>query len=466
MQTKKIVQKTFFIITFLLFALQAHAQNLPPTVAAGPDQTVNEGSLVQLSGAVSDPDSSFFVFSWSQLGAQNITLSDTNALNPTFTAPSVAGGAIVLTFELFATDGVNFVTDTVDIIVSDTNVAPLANAGNDQTLAAGTSVQLSAANSFDADGDAISFSWSQVSSSAGLTYVLSDASLVNPSFQSSEPDVVVFQVSVSDGLLSSTDIVTITIEAANQIPLSNAGGDQNVNTGDLVTLDGTASSDADGDVLSYSWSQVSGPIVALDLTNPALPTFQAPSSAEVLIFDLVVNDGKDSSLVDSITVTVQGALDAPLCDKARPSRRRIRRANHKMAKIKIKGVYYNDDEGEDDDDKHEAEHHKSDDVHTNIIITGISQDEPTYGLGRRDVPIDGSIQERIIEKRWGTKQKDRAYIRKERDRNGNGRVYEIYFRAVNADTGAFCEGSVQVCVPKGKKSKTCIDDGQSYDSLN
>ena len=63
----------------------------------------------------------------------------------------------------------------------------------------------------------------------------------------------------------------------NHPPIANAGPDQeNVYEGDIVSLYGSASSDPDGDPLTYSWSQISGPQV--DLSDPTLPnpTFKVP----------------------------------------------------------------------------------------------------------------------------------------------------------------------------------------------
>jgi hypothetical protein len=91
----------------------------------------------------------------------------------------------------------------------------------------------------------------------------------------------------------------------NNAPIANAGSDQNVKTGSLVTLDGSGSSDADDDTLTYNWSFTSRP----DGSNATLsdstvvnPTFAADVDGTYVV-SLVVNDGTVDSEPDMVTVT-------------------------------------------------------------------------------------------------------------------------------------------------------------------
>ena len=91
----------------------------------------------------------------------------------------------------------------------------------------------------------------------------------------------------------------------NLRPVANAGPDQSVTAGDLVQLDGTGSSDSDGDLLSYAWVLKSAPAgSAAALSDPAspTPTFTADLAGDYEI-ELVVNDGLEDSSGDTVVVT-------------------------------------------------------------------------------------------------------------------------------------------------------------------
>ena len=93
--------------------------NSPPTVNAGPDQTVDEGDTVTLSGTASDSDNDPLTYMWTHDSALPITLADDTALSTTFTAPAVTQDTTVI-FTLAVSDDTDSATDTVSVTITDT----------------------------------------------------------------------------------------------------------------------------------------------------------------------------------------------------------------------------------------------------------------------------------------------------------------------------------------------------------
>ena len=80
-----------------------------------------------------------------------------------------------------------------------------------------------------------------------------------------------------------------------QAPEPNAGADQTVPKRAIVRLDASASTDADSENLTYSWSQRSGPTIALASSNGATTTFTAPAEEGEIVMEVSVSDGKNNA---------------------------------------------------------------------------------------------------------------------------------------------------------------------------
>ena len=294
----------------------SQAANIAPIANAGPDQSVTAGDLVTLDGsASSDPDSDSLTYSWTlnKPAGSTATLSDATAAMPTFTA-DIAG---VYTADLIVNDGIDpSASDSVTITAGPGNTAPVANAGPDQSVAAGDTVTLDGSASSDADSNPLSYSWI-LNRPAGSTASLSDPGAVMPTFVADVDGVYSADLVVNDGTENSpADSVVITANVGNTAPVANAGPDQSVATGDTVTLDSSASSDADSDPLTYSWSITSKPAgSAASLSDPgaAMPTFTADAAGDY-VAQLIVNDGMIDSPADTVVIHTANGNSAPIAN--------------------------------------------------------------------------------------------------------------------------------------------------------
>jgi LmbE family N-acetylglucosaminyl deacetylase/mannose/fructose/N-acetylgalactosamine-specific phosphotransferase system component IIB len=229
------------------------------------------------------------------------------SLNNDGSATTVTFPAVTTTSLLFTVTSVSSTTFNVglaEIEVYPTGSggsvgAPTANAGPDQSIATGASVQLDGSGSTDPGGNP-SYQWTQT---AGPSVTLSSSTTVKPTFTApSTATTLTFQLVVTDGSQSSQpSTVNIKVNPPNA-PTANAGPDQSVTAGASVQLDGSGSTDPGGNP-SYQWTQTAGPSVTLSSSTTVKPTFTAPSTAATLTFQLTVTDGSQSSQ-DTVNITV------------------------------------------------------------------------------------------------------------------------------------------------------------------
>lgn len=187
--------------------------------------------------------------------------------------------------------------------------APVANAGNDQSIKTGATVTLDGSLSADADLDTLSYKWTVIYMPEESTATLSNAETVKLTFTADRDGVYVFGLVVNDGTYdSATDTVIVVARTDNSAPVAHAGDDQSIKKGEIVTLDGNRSTDADDDTLTHVWSMIYKPeesIATLSDAKSMNPTFTADVIG-AYVFELVVNDG----LVDSQVDTVVKRLDS------------------------------------------------------------------------------------------------------------------------------------------------------------
>lgn len=185
-----------------------------------------------------------------------------------------------------------------------------ANAGADQTVDEGNSVNLDGTASMTAStGAPLTFLWQQV---AGVpTVPLVGASTATPSFTAPYVTVnttLTFELTVTDADGNiSTDTVDVSVVNVNQPPVADADATPNpAPEGTTVSLDGSNSFDPEDDPLTCTWTQTGvGQPVTIQDPNACTTTFVAPAlvvlGGETLTFELEVGDG---ALSDFATVSV------------------------------------------------------------------------------------------------------------------------------------------------------------------
>ncbi|MBV1908287.1 MAG: hypothetical protein KUG78_03140 [Kangiellaceae bacterium] len=292
----------------------------PPTSDAGDDFNVRENNITQLNGTNSidgdDPDNTTaLVYTWSQLAGTNVILDNTSSDTPSFTAPTTAPEDLVFQLEVEDSTG-NTAIDSVTVSIT-VDSPPQADAGPDQIVGSGVLVTLSGDNSsddFDAVGN-LSFQWTEITTSG---IVLSDSTVSNPTFTT--PDLVLtggtirFSLVVTDTSSQTSDADEVIINVSVGVaPTADAGPDQNIVVEQSVQLTASNSSDTDGSIETYLWSQTDGETVSLSDTSIETPTFTAPINEGTLTFMLTVTDNDGLSDDDEVMINV-GTLPTAICE--------------------------------------------------------------------------------------------------------------------------------------------------------
>jgi len=239
------------------------------------------------------------------------------ALGATYKAPTAnAGGAGSMSYG-FSSDSIGNMTlpnaaqVAIKRFVFEVGVAsnhpPAPNAGPNQTVTVGDTVNLMGTGT-DADGDLLTFSWRLISAPAGSTSTLNAWSTSKANFVADVVGTYRLELIADDGKVSnggSVVTVTSTAKAAiNLPPIANAGLDKSVLVGTTVNLNGSASYDPNGDLLTYSWSIITKPNgsnASLNSSTLATPSFTADALG-IYLLSLTVNDGKSTSSTSKVSI--------------------------------------------------------------------------------------------------------------------------------------------------------------------
>lgn len=217
---------------------------------------------------------------------------------------------------------------------------------------------------------------------------------------------------------------TVLTVSANTPPAANAGSDQTVEAtspaGAVVMLDASASSDADGDALTYTWRE-QGQLLAGPSGNPVAHVTLALGVHQIA---LMVDDGKGAS--DTATIVVEVVDTTPPALSLSVSPNVLWPPDHRL--VEVSAAIQVSDAG---------------DARPRVELLSITSNEPDNGLGDGDTGRD--VQQASV----GTD--DRAFaLRAERSGRSTGRVYTVTYRAADA-SGNSTTGTATVTIPKSQK---------------
>jgi hypothetical protein len=305
--------------------ITASIANSAPVANAGLPQNVVVKSLVMLDGTGStDVNEDMLSFKWIMLSkpeGSNAVLTATWSPVPKFTA-DVVGTYLI---GLMVNDGkVDSVQTAVTVTAAEKNSVPVANAGVNQNVVVSTTadVVLDGTASADADKDFLTYKWVLISKPDGSAAVLANSTSNKSSFKADKEGTFVATLLVNDGKGADSEVVSTTVTASrvNSVPVARVGADQTIkwsSTLPLVKLDGSFSTDADLNPLSYRWAFMSVPpdstLTTLTGATTGTPSF-TPDKPGVYVASLIVNDGKQDSVAVATTITVESNNTAPVAN--------------------------------------------------------------------------------------------------------------------------------------------------------
>ncbi len=271
----------------------APANNAPVAVVGGPYEGEAGTAAVQFDGSSSsDPDGDSLSYAW-QFGDGN---SGSGKL-PTHNYTAAGDFEIRLVVNDGQSDSPPSIT-TAAITAPPVNLEPVAQPGGPYSGQPGVAVTFDGSASSDPNGDTVTYLWSFGDGAMG------DGA--SPSHIYAAEGVYTVSLTVNDGALDSpiaTTTADIAVPPANRAPSADAGGPYAADTGSAVMLDGTASTDPDGDMLTFIWDF--GDSVLGDGPTPS----HTYTTAGRYTVSLVVSDGELESAAAASTVEVTDSAE-------------------------------------------------------------------------------------------------------------------------------------------------------------
>ncbi len=261
---------------------------------------------------------------WNRTSGQLITFDDDRSVKAKGAYVRSLGLAGLFSWEIDADNGdiLNAMHEGLAGGTTDpVNRKPTAAAGADQSVEGPASVSLDGSASKDSDGTIASYVWSQVS---GTAVTLANGNAAVASFdvvEVTQQETLTFNLTVTDNEgATSTDTVVVTVNPkdtgpVNTAPVAVVTAPSEVNAGDVVVVDASASSDADQDTLAFTWDVPAGVNATV---QGALVSFVAAEYTQdtTLNFSVTVSDGTETSVAATSVKVLKKTAGGGTCTNA------------------------------------------------------------------------------------------------------------------------------------------------------
>ncbi|WP_342472442.1 putative Ig domain-containing protein [Metasolibacillus sp. FSL H7-0170] len=282
--------------------------NTAPVLVAIGNKTVDEESMLTFTASAMDVDLPENSLTYSLVGAP--MGASINAMTGVFTwTPTEAQGPGSYTFAVRVSDGMLTDEESLTVTVNEVNTAPVLAAIGNKTVDEGSLLTFTA-SATDADLPENSLTYSLVGAPTGASINAMTGVFTWTPTEAQGPGSYTFAVRVSDGTLTDSETITVTVNEVNAAPVLASIGNKTVNEGTSLTFTATAT-DSDSAVLTYSLvgAPMGASINAMTGVFTWTPTeAQGPGS---YTFAVRVSDGMLTD-EESITVTVNEVNTAPV----------------------------------------------------------------------------------------------------------------------------------------------------------
>ncbi|HEY0679694.1 MAG TPA: T9SS type A sorting domain-containing protein [Chitinophagaceae bacterium] len=285
-----------------------------PVANAGRDTSINI-PYITLNGSAFHPQNLSLSYYWDLIEMTGSQAEHPSLRNRNTAYPIILGlKKGVYTFRFTASDerglfGTDTVIVAVDTVITFINNLPIAYAGADSTVfIPNPQVTLNSLGSIDPDGTIVNYLWTKISGpSPGIIVHSGSAATQVTGLVAGE---YIFQLQVTDDRGAvGTDEVRIMVDALlrpNNAPVAKAGRDTVVfhPSGNLI-LSARGSYDTDGKIISYKWSQLSGPSVAEMINQNSASSTIKGLQPGTYVFQLQVADNLGATGTARVRIAVR-----------------------------------------------------------------------------------------------------------------------------------------------------------------